>query len=158
MNMWRRWLVVACLGGCGTGVATGTEDADIELGEQVSEGADTAIPQGACGETSFIALDVSGRVVDDAGRAVHDVSVWVEQRHWGPTVVHGTGTTDTEGRYQFEASEMPIVDGCWGTGPQFFGVASDGTQRTELEINYALVTAWLGGTERVDLSDLLVFE
>ena len=81
--------------------------------------------------------------------------VWLEQRNWGPTEVHGEGITAANGAFRFPVLRLPIVEGCWGVGPQFFAVADSGPYIGELGINMQVVQGWQDGSLIADLSALL---
>ncbi len=80
--------------------------------------------------------------------------MWLEERNWRPTTIHGHGTTDDLGNFLFEIDEIPIVEGCWGIGPQFYVVGEDGSRIGEIPVNMQIVFAWLDETLAADVMGL----
>jgi hypothetical protein len=119
---------------------------------------DTAAPESACGDIHEVDFELTGVLVRPQGMPVANASVWLEQRDWGPTVVHGSGTTDADGIFRFTAAAVPIVEGCWAIGPQFFAVAHLGELYAEDGANMEIVQAWLDGSSVADLYQPLVTE
>ena len=119
------------------------------------EGADPLDPadlDSQCGETHTVDMTLSGYVIDDAWQPVADVSVWLEERNWTPLNSHGEAVTDERGRYHLSLTDVPIVEDCWGTGPQFYVVSEQGRARCEVPANMQLVIAWLDETLEADIS------
>jgi hypothetical protein len=95
-------------------------------------------------------LEIQGVVHDGSGLPAPGVEVWLEERAWAPTTVHGQGMTDADGRFTFPATAMPIVEQCWGFAALFYIAAQDLESYGEIEANYPIVSAWLEGETVAD--------
>ncbi|MEQ1507175.1 MAG: hypothetical protein ABMB14_33410, partial [Myxococcota bacterium] len=148
--------------GCSTsvtgGLGTMPDSGDTGgVGAPVGTVAPDGTPQdSACGETELVALELSGVALTADGAPAAGAEVWLEQRDWGPTEIHGSGLADDAGRFRFAVTEVPIVAGCWGIGPQFWASASHGGATGEVAVNMQVVMAWLDGSGVADLSDVPV--
>jgi hypothetical protein len=107
-------------------------------------------PEGACGPVHAVDLAIQGVVQDASGLPAPGVEVWLEERAWAPTTVHGQGMTDADGRFTFPATGMPIVEKCWGFAALFYIVAQDLESYGEIDANYPIVSAWLQGESVAD--------
>lgn len=148
MRRWA-WVVVVCAG-CEDleGVEPMTVPSpspEVAAPERDEPPAEVEAPS-ACGETWHPNLEVVGQVFDADGAPVADADVWLELRNWGPLQVQGEGSTDDDGRFSFTAWEVPIVEGCWAIGPQFYLVAESGDVTGDQGVNMTLVRAWQDGT------------
>lgn len=146
------WWLVVCVA-CGSESEGGGPGAVDPVGTAVVEEDDT-LPPSACGETHIVDEQISGRVTDPAGNPVADADVWLEQRDWGALRIHGGGISDADGTFLFPATELPIIEGCWGVGPQFYAVADTGEVVGEVGANMAVVRGWQDGTGIADLHSL----
>lgn len=106
-----------------------------------------------CAEPVFFELTLGGSVTE-GGTAAPGAEVWLEERNWRPTTVHGQGQADAQGRYRFEATELPIIEGCWGWATGFFVVARQGDAIAEHPLNSKIVSAWLDGGTQIDVDPL----
>lgn len=107
---------------------------------------------GQCGETHVVDMTLTGFVVDAQWQPVAGMEVWLEERNWTPLNSHGETVTDENGRYELALTDLPIVEGCWGIGPQFYVVSEDGPAWCEVPANMQLVIAWLDETLEADIS------
>jgi hypothetical protein len=123
-----------------------------------SEPLDTGLFESACGDTHEVDFELTGVLLRPDGAPVASAPVWLEQRDWGPTVVHGSGTTGDDGTFRFHVVEVPIVEGCWAVGPQLFAVAHLGELHAEDGANMEIVTAWLDGSPVAAMLQPLVTE
>ena len=94
---------------------------------------------------------VVGTVEDDDHQPVADVDLALEERNWSPGTVHGTSRSEASGAFVLDASELPVVEDCWGTAVQYWLVGTRGDLAGEKPMNSLLVRAWLDGVEDVDL-------
>jgi hypothetical protein len=113
-------------------------------------GTTTSVPEGACGPVHAVDLEIRGRVEDASGLPASGVEVWLEERAWAPTTVHGQGMTDADGHFTFPATGMPIVEQCWGFAALFHLVAQDLERYGEIDANYPIVSAWLANETVAD--------
>ena len=135
------------------GVGCGPNDhgfADHDVATTGGSGATQAAPDGACGPVHAVDLEIRGRVEDASGLPAPGVEVWLEERAWAPTTVHGQGMTDADGHFTFPATGMPIVEQCWGFAALFHIVAQDLERYGEIDANYPIVSAWLAGEPVAD--------
>ncbi|MBX2797335.1 MAG: hypothetical protein KTR31_06705 [Myxococcales bacterium] len=122
--------------------------------ESTDTTSEAEVPESACGSVHYVDMTLMGVVLDVDHEPAVDVDVWLEERNWSPHTVHGEGTTDDEGRFYFDIEQVPIVEECWGIGPQFFLAADDGSSGGEIPANMHIVWAWLDGTYEADISGL----
>jgi hypothetical protein len=108
-----------------------------------------------CEETVYFDASVRGRVMRDGVPAV-DAVVRLEERFWDPGAVHGSGETDPSGQYDFVATGMPIIEGCWGWATGFYIVAEQDGLYDDWGINSSVTSAWLDGTAAIDLSGIIL--
>lgn len=106
---------------------------------------------GACGAVSEVDLSITGGVVDAEGRPLPGAQVWLEERNWKPGQVHGEGTADGAGRFAFDAFDLPVVEGCWGSAVSYWLVGETGTLWGEKPMNPGLSAAVESGATTVDL-------
>lgn len=153
-----RFLVLALSAvGCGSAAEVDPVDrggAESLLQTEPEDPVPDGAPESACGEATLIDLVVTGTVHDLDGEPIVDHQVWVEERSWMPGTVFGEGQTGPNGRVEFEIHDVPIVEGCWGVGPQFWTVISGGSGEAELPSNPLVVGAWLEGSKAIDLSGI----
>ncbi|MEZ4235160.1 MAG: hypothetical protein R3F59_03160 [Myxococcota bacterium] len=153
--MWRFGVLVTIVG-CSerVDVAGPTWDDDGTL--PVTVAADTAAEApdyGACGPTHLVDLRIVGVAIGSDAAPLAGAVARLETRDWGPVTVHGAGTTVDDGSFDFLALDVPIVEGCWAIGPQFYVVVEEGALYGEDGANPEVVRAWLDGTYVADLSD-----
>lgn len=117
-----------------------------------AEPLDPADATGQCGDVHIVDMTLTGYVVDDQWQPVDGIDVWLEERNWTPLNSHGEGRTDGTGRFRLELTDVPIVEGCWGIGPQFYVVSEAGAAACEVPANMQLVIAWLDDTLEADIS------
>ncbi|MEQ1564232.1 MAG: carboxypeptidase-like regulatory domain-containing protein [Myxococcota bacterium] len=116
-------------------------------------GADTQL--GACGEKSEIAsVVIEGRVRDEQQNWVADVDVQLEEWNWDPGTIHGAGRTDATGAFSFTATNLPVLEDCWGTAVQFWLVGEKGYLRGEQPMNPYLIEAYESGAGSVNTGDV----
>ena len=108
---------------------------------------------GACAEPVYFDASVTGRVTD-GGAPAEGVEVRIEERNWAPGTLHGSGSTGADGRFTFEATGLPIIEGCWGWATGFYVVAQRGTGTAEWGINSLIVSAWQEDAPTVDLAGI----
>lgn len=130
-------------------VDTGGAAADDGPFDSATTGA-SAPPDGACGPVHYIDLEIRGLVQDESGMPAASVEVWLDERAWVPTTIHGQGMTDADGRFAFPATELPIVERCWGFAALFHIVAQDLESYGEIDANYPIISAWLAGDTFAD--------
>jgi hypothetical protein len=123
-----------------------TEDAPLD---SAPTGAG-APPDGACGPVHYVDLEIRGYVRDGSGLPAAGVEVWLDERAWVPTTIHGQGMTDSEGHFEFPATELPIVERCWGFAALFHIAAQDLEAYGEIDANYPIISAWLAGEPVAD--------
>ncbi|HHO49939.1 MAG TPA: hypothetical protein ENK18_03485 [Deltaproteobacteria bacterium] len=153
-----RWTLAGCLGlgvGCDPGAPGAPPDPKppTTLSSPTSTGSGDEL-ESACGITHVVDMTISGVVVDAAWRGVSGAEVWLEERDWGPTVVRGSGLSHEDGAFLFEIEQVPIIEGCWGIGPQFHVVADDGLRIGEIPVNMQIVFAWLDGSLEANAAGL----
>lgn len=157
-----RWMLAGCLGlgGCADlsePIAPIAPEVDAPATpEPLSTGGDQAQGgvESACGATHYADMTISGVVIDASWQRVAGAAVWLEERDWGPTTVRGEGVSAADGTFLFEIEQVPIVEECWGIGPQFHIVAEDGLRIGEIPVNMQIVFAWLDGTLVADTDGL----
>jgi hypothetical protein len=155
--MWRGVVFVALVG-CSERIAGADPTWETGAVEPEDEGTLATADASACGATYEDDFVVSGILVRPDGTPVPSAEVWLEQRDWGPLTVHGDGWTDASGRFSFSAVDVPIVEGCWAIGPQFYVAALLGELYAEDGANMEIVQAWLDGTHEAALYQPLVTE
>ncbi|MEQ1571919.1 MAG: hypothetical protein ABMA64_40200 [Myxococcota bacterium] len=141
--------MIAVVSGCAS------ELAPIEVGvPDLPEAEDPATEDvaSACGDTHHVDVVVTGVLHDADGAPIPDAEVRLEERNWSPLAVYGVGHTDEDGFAWFEATALPIVEGCWGIGPQFYMVVDTTSHLAEVGANPTVVSAWLDGTLEADFS------
>ena len=136
--MSRSLILISLLFGC----ADESEDSDTIEGGGSS---------GACGETSRWDVSVVG-TVRHQGEPLEGAMVVLEDRGYNPGEVLGTGVTDTQGGFQFEALEVVSIEDCWGTLLNYFVVAESGTLYGEKKANTYLHTAIYDESLEADMS------
>ena len=121
-------------------------------GDEPSGGSGTTLPppEGACGPVHSVDMEIRGKVEDTSGLPAPGVEVWLEERAWEPTTVHGQGMTDADGHFAFPATALPIVEQCWGFAALFNIVAQDLESYGEIDANYPIISAWLAGEAVAD--------
>jgi hypothetical protein len=138
-----RWAWLGLAGGC----------SEVANGLDPQIGTDSGSP---CGEVHPVDLAVVGQVVDRAGAPVEGARVWLEERSWAPGAVLGGATTEPDGSFRIDASDLLLVDACWATGPLYWVVAFDGTAAGETPANLALVQAWVGEVAVADIAGFVI--
>ncbi len=128
------WLLL--LAACGTDEAPPPTDTEV---------------QGACADPVYFDLEISG-LVTDGGAPAEGVEVRIEERNWEPGTIHGTATTGADGRFTVLATELPIIEGCWGWATGFHVVAQRGASTAEWGINSVITSAWQQGEAAVELT------
>jgi len=108
-------------------------------------------PDGQCGDVSNWDLFVEGAVVDSRDDPLENVEIVLEDRGWIPGTILGTATTDSDGVYTFEVSQLTSVEDCWGTLLDYVIVATKGDLAVEEGVNAQLYSAIVDGTLEVDL-------
>ena len=127
----------------------------VPLQDNPYEDADSLDPadaNGQCGETHIVDMTLSGYALDEQWRPMANTEVWLEERNWTPRNRHGTGVTDDSGRFEFELHDVPIVEDCWGIGPQFYLMSASGVRTCEVPANMHIVIAWLDESLYADIS------
>lgn len=150
---------LAILIGCQPGVSdldlpgfVGAPPPDEGTPFEDAEPLDPADMDGQCGEVHFVDMTLTGYVVDTSWTPVAGVDVWLEERNWTPPNSHGEAVTGADGRYELPLTDVPIVENCWGIGPQFFVMSEQGVATCEVPANMQLVIAWLDETLEADIS------
>jgi hypothetical protein len=111
-------------------------------------------PDSMCGNVWYVDMEVVGQLVGPDGTPVPDAEVWLEERAWMPTSVHGEGWTDAEGHFAFEVTGVPIVEDCWGWAALFHVVGERDDASGEIDVNMQIVRAWQDGSFVADVSNL----
>jgi hypothetical protein len=116
--------------------------------ERVAEGSEDLLdaPQSQCGNVWYVDMTVVGQLTGP--------DVWLEERAWMPTSIHGEGVTDDEGRFSFDVVEVPIVEECWGWAALFSVVGEHADASGEIDANMQIVRGWQDGTNIADVSKL----
>lgn len=133
---------VLALAACGDGGTTPTATGDDDDGVQ-------------CEPAVYVDLTIEGRVTE-GGVGAEGATVRLEERNWAPTTLHGTTTTGANGTFSLDATDLPIVEGCWGWATGFWLVAERGGLSDEYGANTLIVNGWLDGASvvRLDAVDL----
>lgn len=118
--------------------------------------ASTAVPESACGDTTLVDVTICGTLRDADGAPITGASARLEERSWMPGTVFGAGDSDDAGEVWFDAVAVPIVEGCWAVGPQFYLVVDAGGAVGEAPANATVVGAWLDGTLEADFSAFVI--
>jgi hypothetical protein len=108
-------------------------------------------PEGQCGDVSNWDLFVEGAVIDFRDQPYAGVEIILEDRGWIPGTILGTATTDDEGVYTFDVSQLTSVEDCWGTLLDYVIVGTEGDLVAEEGVNAQLYSAIVDGTLEVDL-------
>lgn len=136
-----RWLLLGLLGlmACGN-----DEDSSIPEGDDDDDGACGAITEHDVSVTGVVHLD---------GAPVEGVEVRLEERNWHPGLkVFGSGLTDADGLFSFDALGVVSVEGCWGTAVDYWVAAVDGDRSAEEDVNHGLYNAIFVGPAVLDIS------
>ena len=96
-----------------------------------------------------------GRVTRDAAPAV-GADVRLEERNWAPGTVHGAGTTNEQGEYTILATDMPIIEGCWGWATGFYIVAEQDGLYDDWGVNSSITSAWIEGKDTIELDGIIL--
>jgi len=112
---------------------------------------DSEPPDGQCGDVSHWDLHIEGAVVDWQERPFEGIDVELQDRGWNPGTVMGTATTDADGMYAFDVSQLTSVEDCWGTLLDYVLVGTDGDLVAEEGVNPQLYNAIVDGSLEVDL-------
>jgi len=108
-------------------------------------------PDGMCGDVSEWDLHVRGAVVDDGDDPIAGVDIQLVDYGWVPGTLMATATTDADGHYEFDVTELTSVEDCWGTLLDYVIVATLGDVVVEDGVNSQLYSAIVDGTLEVDL-------
>ena len=111
----------------------------------------TGEPDGACGDVSAIDVGITGGVVDLDEQPIAGAHVVLEERNWVPGTIHGEADTDEQGRFAMDATNLPVVEGCWGVAVQFYLVGTADDLRDEAPMNSQIIGAYTTGTFAVEL-------
>jgi len=130
-----RALILALAAGCAGGDTT---DDDDDPGTTDTDG----VTPWDCEDPVYFDASFRGRVTRN-GAPASGAEVRVEERNWAPGTVHGTGTSNEQGMFDFPATGMPIVEGCWGWATGFFVVAEQDDLSDEWPVNSILTSAWI---------------
>jgi len=133
-----RWLIMGTLVvGCSQ---------DVEDTELVDDGENS----GACGETTRWDIKVVG-AVSRQGQPVEGASVELEDRGYNTGDILGSGLTDAEGVFEFDATEVVSVEDCWGTLLNYYVVAEFEAFSGEKKANTYLHTAIYNESYEADM-------
>lgn len=122
-----------------------------DSGSATDTDTDTGRPPGACGDVSSIDVSITGGVRDQDEHPVSSAHVALVERNWEPGTVHGEANTDSSGHFTMEATDLPVVEGCWGTAVQFWLEGDKGAQTGEKPMNSLIIGAYNDGSLDVDL-------
>jgi hypothetical protein len=134
---------------CNHDLDAGPPTADEAPFDSATTGAG-APPEGACGPVHYVDLEIRGIVQDGSGLPAAGVEVWLDERAWVPTTIHGQAMTDADGHFAFPATELPIVERCWGFAALFHIAAQDLEAYGEIDANYPIISAYLANESVAD--------
>ncbi|MEZ4239085.1 MAG: carboxypeptidase-like regulatory domain-containing protein [Myxococcota bacterium] len=120
-------------------------------GEATTTTTGTTDPPGACGAVSSMDVHVVGTVEDDDHLPAAGVEIVLVERNWSPGTVHGTATSDADGAFALDGTDLPVVEDCWGTAVSYWLEGTLGEAWGEKPMNPLLMDAWVDGTFQVDL-------
>jgi hypothetical protein len=137
-----RALILALVAGCAGGDTTddddgGTTDTDV-------------VTPWDCADPVYFDASFRGRVTRDGAPAA-GADVRIEERNWAPGTVHGSGTSNEQGTFDIPATEMPIVEGCWGWATGFFVVAEQDGLSDDWPVNAVVTSAWIADESVITL-------
>jgi hypothetical protein len=111
-------------------------------------------PVGACGDvTSIPELTIVGRVRDVDQNWVEGVDLALEERNWSPGTVNGTATSGPGGQFELVATNLTVVEECWGTAVSYWLHGVTDTAEGDKPMNPDLEHAWSSGSDQVDLGE-----
>lgn len=134
---------VGCVAWVASGCSPDTSDSDTS----------TSTP-GACGERSTIAsVEITGFVQSTVDQSrVPDVQIQLVETNWAPGTIHGTGRSDANGRFTMTASNITVIEDCWGLAVSYWleGQKQDGWSGDK-PMNPELMQVWETGDTDVVL-------
>lgn len=105
-----------------------------------------------CGEPTTYNVAFDAKVVDDRGRGLAGIRVYLDDRGYTGTEL-GEGTTGGDGEVQLMAVGVTSLPDCWGTLLDYWLVASDPADETRVaedDMNTQLFNAIDDGSLSVD--------
>ena len=108
-----------------------------------------------CADPVYFDATVRGKVTRGGAPAV-GAAVRLEERFWAPGTVHGEGTTGEQGEYSFLATEMPIIEGCWGWATGFYVEAEQDGLYDDWGVNSSVTSAWIEGKDTIELDGIVL--
>lgn len=135
--------VVGC-GGQDTGDSQGTDTEDS-----------TPLVDPGCADPVYYDATIRGRVTRDGAPAV-GAEVRLEERNWAPVTIHGSTLSSATGDYSIVATQMPIIEGCWGWATGFYVVAEQDGLYADWGVNSPIVSAWTLDESTVNLEAIIL--
>lgn len=135
-------LFVCALGACTPDEDDESDDTGADLGTD-------------CGEPTTYNVSFDAKVVDDGGRGIDGIQVYLDDRGYTGTVL-GEGTTGGDGEVKLMAVGVTSLPDCWGTLLDYWLVASDPADESrtaEDDMNTQLFNAIDDGSLSVDARD-----
>jgi len=108
-----------------------------------------------CADPVYFDATVRGKVTRDGAPAV-GAEARLEERYWVPGTVHGSGITGDEGEYSFLATDMPIIEGCWGWITGFYIAAEQDGLYDDWGVNSSVTSAWTEGKDTIELDGIIL--
>jgi hypothetical protein len=136
-------VVVGC-GGQDTGDSQGTDTEDS-----------TPLVDPGCADPVYYDATIRGRVTRDGAPAA-GAEVRLEERNWAPVTIHGSTLSSPTGDYSIVATQMPIIEGCWGWATGFYVVAEQDGLYADWGVNSPIVSAWTADESTVDLEAIIL--
>ncbi len=107
---------------------------------------------GVCGELTLHDATILGRVEDTSGAPTAAARVVLFDQGWLPGTNLGEATSDAEGRFRLEATDITATESCWGSVLRYELVATAGDLSGMKVVTSYIHEAIRGGTGEADLS------
>lgn len=104
-------------------------------------------PPSACGEvTEGYEVRLQG-AVSLQGEPVAGAEVTIREKLWNAGRIHGTATTDADGLFEVQVTEIVSVEECWGTALDYTADVTWETWARSRDLNSTLYAAIIGSGE-----------
>lgn len=128
-------------------VTSETEPATSDTGSSTLEG--------YCGDVGAFDMAFGGFVEDSSGQRMGGVLITLEERNWAQQSFT-QALSDPDGRFELSASDLPVIEDCWGHAVSFWLVGSTDTLWGDKPLNANIIEALDAGAESIELAFPLI--